>query len=707
MNNEKSTERKNVKNLQALWFFFILGFVSSTSAQESVQWASEVMHVSSEQTALQYAATQALHAPNIYPRGGASPNAWRPASDKKEEHIVVKFDKPIHAQQIAIAETENPGAVSKVFAYDSLDNEHLLFELNARPIPLDSRLLNLFFERTSYKIAYVRIDLACGVVPGYNGIDAIGISDSNIPISVLIKLAPNVNENLVTEKLSNSVNSTYNEQSPVLSPDGKTLFFSRRGHPDNIGGVDDVEDIWYSKLDPKTGEWLPAKNIGKPLNTWGPNYICSATEVNGELTLLLGNQYGKRGQMLEGISITKLKPNGKWEYPVPVKIDNAYNYSDQADFYMSQDASVIILSQERDDSNGDRDLYVSFENKKTNIWSEPLSLGSVINSVDTDYAPFLDGDNKTLYFSSKGFRSYGGADIYVSKRLDDTWTNWSEPENMGKGINGKGDDTYFNIPSSGDHAYFTKGVSNENTDVYRFRIDELFLEPKDSTDLDELDQFALVTDGDTEEDNSYFMTVNGKILDQNNAAVIGIVVVERLPDGALIGETATDEFGEFKFLVRSGARYAFTAKKDGYVAKGEHVDLNNLEESSTMTLDLHLQKIQEGAEVVLNNIFFDFDEANLKTSSYAELERILGLLTTQQIENIKISGHTDSVGDDDYNRRLSDRRANAVRQYFIDQGIDQNRLVAIGYGETRPKYPNSSKTNRSINRRVEFKILEK
>ena len=692
----------------------------STKAQETVQWASEVMFVTSETTALQFSASQALHSPNVYPKGGESPNAWRPSHTNHNEYIVVKFAKPIRAQQIAIAETENPGAVSKVFAYDSLDNEYLLFDLHARPIPLSSRLLNLFFEKTPYRIAYVRVDLACGSVPGYNSIDAIGLSNSNIPISVLIELAPNVNQNLETERLSENVNSEYIEQSPLLSPDGKTLFFSRRGHPDNVGGVDDFEDIWYSELDEVTGEWLPAKNIGAPLNTWGANFVCTVTEINGETVVLLGNEYGKRGTMTEGVSMSTLKPNGKWTKPTALKIENAYNYSEHADFYLSNDGAIMILSQERDDSHGDRDLYVSFENKEKEIWSEPLNLGSVVNSADTEYAPFLDKDNKTLYFSSRGFKGYGGADIYVSKRLDDTWKNWSAPENMGRGVNGKSDDTYFNIPTTGDHAYFTRGATDENTDVFRFRVDELFLEPGQEPVEPVEDHLALAEEPATSQPvapesakevpiliEELFVTLEGYVYDEKtNKPIASEILVERLPDGIEIGRVSTDISGYYKFKVRPGARYGFSASKDGYLAKSENIDLNEVSEATAYTRPLYLKPIEKGAAIVVNNIFFDFNSDVLKTASYSELGRVLKLLKENRIKKLEISGHSDAVGNDAYNKDLSQRRAQSVYYYFVYQGIDRDRLSAIGFGEEKPIAPNDTDENRSKNRRVEFQVIE-
>lgn len=692
--------------LSAIFMFLSL----LAMAQETVQWASTVMFVTSETSPLQFSAAQALHKPNVLPRGGENPNAWRPRRADGKDYIVVLFENPIQAQQIAIAESENPGAISKVYAYDNQDNEYLLFELTPRAIPLESRLLNLFFEKTPYEIAYIRVDIDGAAVEGFNSIDAIGISASNIPISVLIELASHVNHNVDVEQLSSNVNSPYVEHSPLLSPDGKTLFFSRKFHPDNAGGVDDGEDIWYSELDESTGEWLPAKNLGPPLNTPGPNFISSITQDGDDIVLLLGNQYGKKGRMSQGISMSRKSPGGKWEKPTNLVVENDYNYSEKADYYMSASNDVILMSTERDDTYGDRDIYVSFSNGK-NEWTEPMNIGANINTADVENAPFLDKDNETLYFSSSGYSGYGGADIFVSKRLDDTWTNWSAPENLGPGINGATDDVYFNIPSSGTHAYFTKGDADENTDIFQFKIDEFFIEDVDTTpitapepvDIDTTDVVAVV-----EEPEEIFVTIRGQVLNSKTQQPIGTrILVERLPDGADIGSTNSDAgSGSYNFQLRAGARYGFLAEADGFVSVNENIDLNDVTTAMEINRNLMLTPIEKGADIVINNIFFDFDQAVLKTASYPELERILKYLQDGQIEKIEISGHTDSVGDDNYNLRLSERRAKAVYNYFKNRQIIEARLVYKGYGETAPVAPNDTKENRRKNRRVEFKILE-
>lgn len=697
-----------------LAFISLLCLITYAYSQETVVWGSQVVDVSNEYSPLEYSAIQALHKPNVLPNGGDNPNAWRPKSEDKESFIMVSFDKPIKAKQVAIAESENPGAVSKVYAYDSEYNEYTLFELTPRAIPLKSRLLNLFFETTPYEIYAIKVILDGAAVPGYNAIDAIGVSSSNLPISVLINLAPGMAQDKEAEKLSENVNSHYLEHAPVISPDGKRLYFSRRYHPDNVGGTDDVEDIWYSDLDPVTGAWLPAKNLGAPLNTEGPNFISSITTVNGQEVLILGNRYGKKGRMYSGVSMSK-RVGDTFSTPEDVEVEDDYNYNPKVDYFLGSKGQTLVISAERDDSYGGRDLYVSF--KKGDAWSAPKNLGVDVNSAADDYAPFLGVDGKTLYFSTSGYSGYGGSDIFVSMRLDDTWEHWSEPENLGASVNSAGDDQYFSIPSTGKHVYFSRGDLDDDTDIFRFKADDIFIDKSSPlmasvahlTDQGEEPALVAVNEnaGETPGEEEHFATIKGRVTDETGNPVSGIpIVIERLPDGVDVGEVTTDEDGNYEMTVREGARYGIMAKQKGYLSTDENFDFNNMPDHAVVSADLKISKVKSGASIVLNNIFFDLEKAELKTASYPELNRVLDYLQSGDIKKIEISGHTDSTGSSEYNQALSERRAKAVYNFFLTSGISKDRMEAVGYGETKPMLSNDTLANRQKNRRVEFKVIE-
>ncbi|MEM9339592.1 MAG: OmpA family protein [Bacteroidota bacterium] len=669
-------------------------------AQETVIWGSEVIDVSSEFSPYEYSAIQALHRPNVLPGGGENPNAWRPKKTNKEEFIVVAFANPIFAKQVAIAESENPGAVKKVSAYDPDYNEYTLFELSPRSLPIESRLLNLFFEETSYKIQAIKVELDGSVNEGYNAIDAIGISSSNIPINVFIKLAPGINTDTEAEKLSVKVNSAYAEHSPIVSPDGKYMYFSRQYHPGNIGGENDSEDIWVSDWDEEKKEWGVARNVGAPLNNKGPNFISSITEIDGEEVVILGNRYGEKGRMFTGVSMSK-RQGDRFSDPVNIEIEDEYNYSPNADYFLVDGGKAMILSAERDDTYGKRDLYVSLK-KQDNTWSAPKNLGPVLNSTGEDESPFLARDGKTLYFSSDGYSGYGGTDIYVSSRLNEGWTDWSEPLNMGNGINKEGDDEYFSIPPSGKQFYFTRGEKGEDTDIYTFLIKDVYTDP--NSPLISSVQHLI----DPEDTAPVLVTITGSVVGtKKNKFPKGVkVILESLSDGTRVDSTTLDvETGMYRFVVESGKKYAVSVDVDGYIAEEENFDFTASSLTDTINRNIKMIPIKKGETVVLKNVFFDFNRATLQSTSYLSLNRIVTLIQSGEVGSIEIAGHTDSQGTEEYNLSLSQRRAKAVKDYLISEGVVPEKLTVKAYGETRPLASNDSKEGRTQNRRVEFKIL--
>jgi len=653
-----------------------------------VQWASKVIEFSSELTPVQYSAKQVLGKPNVLPAAGENPNAWSPDRPKRKEFIKVGYATPMSIRQIAVAESHNPSAIYRVFVYDEAGKEYLVNTLNPMAVPLKGRMLNLFIEQTPYKVAAVKIEFDGSALPDYFAIDAIAIANSNYPIIADIPKLQLLASGIAIEALDKNVNSDYNELNPLLSPDGKTLYFSRRNHPENIGGVKDDEDIWYSELD-STGHWQLAKNMGRPINNPGPNFINTIQSVTPDgksAIILLGNKYLDKGKMVAGVSISS-NVSGSWSKPIALNIKNDYNFNERVNYFLTNNRKTLLISEEREDSQGDRDLYVSFMGEDS-VWSEPLNLGDVVNTAGEESAPFLASDDKTLYYSSKGFSGYGGSDIYVSRRLDDTWTNWSEPENLGPEINSPLEDLYFNIPGSSDYAYYSRGVTETNTDIFRVKL-------------------PIVKNPEP------WVTVRGKIVDENGNPIAAKIIYERLPDGKEVGIAQTNpKTGEYEIRLPGGHLYGVRAEAKDKISESQNLDLANVAADQTINQkDFHLEPIKvtpiaENASVTLNNVFFDFDKTALKPESFPELNRIVKIMKERATMEIELDGHTDSVGSDDYNLDLSERRAKAVAKYLIDQGVDKERVKVMYFGESKPVDDNATKEGRKKNRRVEFKITK-
>ncbi|MFA0961793.1 OmpA family protein [Roseivirga sp. BDSF3-8] len=667
-----------VRRFTILLIFVLL---SVASYGQEVQWASEILDFSSEMSERQYSAAQVLGKPDALPVDGESPNAWTPRRPNRDEFLKVAFSQPMRIRQVAIAENFNPTAVKAIYTYDPQGNEYKMVELNANPDPNRGRMLNVFFDLTTHAVAAVKVEFDGNAVPGYYSIDAIGISPDAEPVQPEVNVNPEVNPNLSVERLGPNVNSDFDELKPLVSPDGNMLFFSRQNHPDNVGGIEDKEDIWYSEKG-ADGEWGEARNIGAPLNNEGPNFISSITPDGRSMVVLLGNQYMPNGKMRAGVSMSNREGSG-WSDPENIEIENDYNLSPQANFFMANNRKTLLMSVERDDSRGDRDLYVSFQ-QSDGKWSEPLNLGDIVNTASVESAPFLAPDDRTLYFSSKGYSGFGELDIYVTRRLDDTWTSWSEPMNLGPNINSPEDDLFFTIPANGEEAYFSRGMKGENVDIFRFGMPN-FYRP---------DPVVKITG-----------IVRNK---KNNEPLEAKIFYEKLPQGEEVGIAQADpQTGKYSIILPYGELYGYLAEKEGYLSENANIDLREVSDNQTITKDLYLAPIEKEAVISLNNIFFDFDKSSLKPESYPELNRTAEVLKNNPSVKIEIAGHTDNIGSDAYNQRLSERRANSVKQYLLNKGIAADRLVAKGYGESRPIATNDQEVEgRELNRRVEMKIIQ-
>jgi OOP family OmpA-OmpF porin len=651
-----------------------------------VQWASKVLDFSSELTPVQYSAEQALGKPNVLPAGGQNPNAWTPDKPKRQEFLKLGFANPMQIEQIAIAESHGPSALFKVYIYEENGTEHLVRNFRPGPIPYKGRMLNISVERTAFKVAAVKLEFDGEALPDYFSIDAVGIADVHIPIIADIALPELLSKGLVVEALDKNVNSNYAEMNPLLSPDGKTMYFSRQNHPENVGGVNDKEDIWYSELG-SDGKWTLAKNMGPQFNNAGPNFVnAMASTPDGQAVLVLGNKYLPNGKMLAGVSISN-NINGSWTKPVPINIENDYNFNEKANYFLANTRKTLLMSIEREDSRGGRDLYVSMQ-KNDSSWTEPLNLGNIINTANEESAPFLAADDKTLYFSSNGFSGYGGADVYMSKRLDDTWTNWSEPQNMGPDINSKLDDLFFNIPSTSEFAYYSRGVTEENADIYRVKL-PIYKAPEP------------------------IIVVRGKLIDTKTGKPIGAkIIYERLPDGKEVGVVYSNpETGEYEIHLPGGQKYGVRAEAPGHLSVNQNLDLTNVGKDATETVDMRLDpievaQIEPDVTIPLNNIFFDFNKSVLKPESFPELNRIADLMKQKTKMTVEIAGHADATGPEDYNLKLSEQRALSVARYLYSKGVETFRVSPVFFGESKPIESNATPAGRKKNRRVEFKVIK-
>ncbi len=478
------------------------------------------------------------------------------------------------------------------------------------------------------------------------------------------------------ENLGEKINSIFAENGVIVSPDGLKMYVVRNGHPGNVGQMK-KDDIWWSQWDANFG-WSKLERFGKPLNNRSSNFVISVAPDGN--TLLLANTYKSDGTSGgPGLSMTRKTSSG-WEVPKAVKIKNFENKSRYVDFCLSPDQQVLIMAIDDGQTYGGMDLFASF--KEDIGWSEPLNLGKDINSFANEFTPFLGADNKTMYFSSFGHPGYGSADLFVSRRMDDSWISWTRPQNLGPDINTKNWDANLSLPARGDYAYIT---SNEETigniDIFRIKLHES-LKP---------DPVILV---------------KGKVLNNSNQEGMEAVInYYDLLDGKFLGEAHSDPMdGSYAIVLPAGESYSFMAQKEGFFSISESIDALAVDEYLEINKDLLLGPLIKGSTMRLNNIFFETGKYDLKPASYYELNRLIDLMTKHVNMTIELAGHTDNEGRLDYNLALSEQRAKEVYNYLLPY-FSTDRMRFVGYGESKPVFSNDTEDGRKGNRRVEFTIL--
>lgn len=666
-----------------LIFCLLLIFANVNIYAQNILWANKVLGYSSEyrpgQYGQAYRSKQILGEPNKLPDFGNSPCAWSPADaeSRNEEWIKVGFEKAIALKQIAIAENFNPGAIARVYAYDETGKEHLLSEMRPASEPVAGKMLRIFTQKNIVANA-VKVVMQPDKVAGSNQIDAIGISDDTRPIEATIHFTSDLPKDLKKENLGKSINSTGQELAPIITPDGKTLYFTRSNHPGNIGFAN-RQDVWFSTLSNKN-EWNDAVNIGSPINNAGDNAITSISS-DGK-TIYLINKYRPDGSMTFGLSKSFYTKNG-WTFPKDVKMADLYNDQEGMDLAVSPHGNVMILSLQRRDSEGDKDFYVSFI-QKDDSWSEPLRMGNVINTADYEGTPFLALDNKTLYFSSQGQSGYGKSDLFLSKRLDDTWTNWSKPENLGPSINTALWDVYFNIPASGDYAYYSSSEKSMGLqDIFRLTLTpEMKPEP--------------------------VAIISGSIFEvETNKPVRSDIIADFKKNNEVFTKATFDpETGEYRLILPIKEIYRITANGKGYFPVTEEIDLSNEAIFRNIKKNLYLQPIKAGQQIRLNNTMFTQSSAEVVATSFSELDRIVATMNDYPTMEILLEGHTDNQGETLKNVKLSEDRVQQVKKYLLSKGIAAQRIQTKAWGPAKPIASNLTEQTRQKNRRVEFTILK-
>jgi outer membrane protein OmpA-like peptidoglycan-associated protein len=650
--------------LKYILFLLILNHLSKAE----VLWAHRVIGYSSQACDKQFAAKQILGSPSVLSGFGTSPCAWMPGFKDihQKEWIEVEFSKYQQVRQICIVENHYPGAVKKIILIDTLGNEHIVMNNPDRSNNCESGAFNMSFELTDYFVKGMKLELEFDSIK-IPQIDAVGISNNNNLISWDINLVKDFKKYDKSENFGSNINSEFAEISPIISPDSKFIFFTRDKHPENRG-TEHKQDVWISKIDKKDNFSL-AENLGEPINNSFNNSTFSISPDGSRL--FLTNAYRDNGSVTKGISYS-IFFDKNWLAPKPMLIKNYQNINSNADYFISSEEKYLLLSIEDNNSKGGMDLYVSFRLDDSS-WSEPINLGDVVNTADDEITPFLDTDNKTLYFSSRGHCGLGSQDIFVTNRLDDSWTKWSKPQNLGTSLNSSLWDAYLRISPNRDFVYFSS-YNNSFGDADIFKSSLLKL-----------------------------ISINGIVKDDSTGKPIESEIIIRSMDGKeVIRKALSDKVtGAYKCRFEHSGQFVLQVLKSDFLPVTEMFDLTK-SDSISFERNFNLPRVKLDSLYRLKDILFQLAEYELPNRYIPELESIVNYLTNFPEKKIEIIGHTDDIGSENDNYQLSIKRANFVKEYLIRSGINQSRIRTVGLGKSKPICPNTKEIYRQQNRRVEY-----
>ncbi|MCW5910239.1 MAG: PD40 domain-containing protein [Cyclobacteriaceae bacterium] len=505
------------------------------------------------------------------------------------------------------------------------------------------------------------------------------IDDFILRHDMKINLPPNLATGFVKENLGPHVNSPYDDLGPIITADGRTIYFGRENSPENMGGKNDGEDIYVTtSTDGVT--WSKSKNLGPPINNTETNNMAAVSADNNMLMFCRSDGFQVRRRTKDG-----------WSEPEYLNV-RFKNEVKTMEANLSTDGKAIVFTAKLSqnlfynpaDDVREKDIYVTLQDGKGN-WGAPVNLGSHINTAGDELSPFLAADGRTLYFASNGRPGYGSYDIYMSKRTGNSWTEWTEPVNLGPEINTNSFDAYYTISAAADYAIM---VSDRNShgasDLVRIKLPEA-IKP---------DPVVLLMG----------RTLNAK----TRQPVSADIYFEDLTARKEIGEAISDpKTGSYRIALTKGKNYGIRAEAKGYLSVNENFELASVTEYKEINKDLLLVPIVVGETIMLNNVFFQQGRPVLKSESFPELDRLVEIMRDNPTVKIELGGHTDNVGNKDALRILSENRVKAVKDYLVLKGISKDRVAGKGYGGDVPVVPNTNEANRQRNRRVEFKIVKK
>lgn len=519
--------------------------------------------------------------------------------------------------------------------------------------------VKLHFERLKEKVKseYVDLDQYYRIVQARAKIDTL-----IPPKGVLLKMGENIN-------------SQFPEYAPFMHPNNKLMIFtSKRSPMAMVAGMDfeQHEDIYFVTEDYQFGGWTIAEKFTDIINSrFNEGSAC----LNYEGNLLIFS----RCNAPDGFGVCDLYSaefiDGKWQN-VKNLGPNVNTSAWESHPNLSPDGKTLYFSSNRGDGFGRCDIWKS-ELLPNGEWGKAQNLGPTINTLEDEVSPYFHSINNTLYFSSTGhLNSYGGFDIFKSRWLEN---HFEEPRNLGPLVNTPKDEYYFSIDGKGEKIFYAHQQEKpaNNFDIFSFPM-PMGARPDAIT------------------------TLSGYLIDSvTKQPLKGIIIAIDLEQGIEIEPKILNPYGYFEFELINQRKYQL-------LVIGDH--LLRIKEFKPLQADsnfyLIAQAVKNEKPIVFDGLEFDKNKAEINEDIAFKLDYLVEFLKKYPFCRMKISGHTDSEGDGEYNQKLSLLRAENIKEYLQEHTgiIDDNIITTKGYGENQPLYPNDTEENRKKNRRVEFEI---
>lgn len=492
-------------------------------------------------------------------------------------------------------------------------------------------------------------------------------------------------------RLVENVSSELDEYFPMISPDNDLMFFTRKINRKNLGDVSDniVEEFTIAEhQSPSSTVFNFGSAVPPPFNDGSFfNYgTASLSTDNREMIICACRKETVYNQPYLNCDLysTSYKRTGKggndYQWSPLVNLGPDINTSDgwEAQPSLSADGKMLFYTTNRKGSK-DNDIYYT-QRLDDGTWA-PGRPFQEINTAGKDKSPFFHQDGQTLYFVSECSEQrpgLGGLDIFYIRKTE---AGWTKPENIGYPINTDGDELGLFVSTQGKVAYYSS-YQNGNWNIYEFDLYEQ-ARPKE------------------------VIIVKGKLTNEKNEAVTdGKIEIAYGTSGKKMSIDVSKDDGNYAAVVEisKGEPITVTLKKEGTAFASNILTTEELT-SNSVKIDLTAQKLKTGQSYNIDDILFSTDSYELQENSKLILTRFSDYLKENASFKIAIHGHTDDQGDDAKNLSLSENRAKSVVKFLMEQGITSERLSSKGFGETKPKVPNTSAENRAKNRRTEFLLV--